>query len=246
MKKEREVYMKYEKNFIANVIVQLDFAPVKRFFETVPKDIIDALQNEYACFQGQPLSQVQMNVATGAKIETITPVWMFRSADNTVEMQLTQNFLKFNCVKFDSFDALMTHIKRITSLLSNDISIIGRLGLRFINQVELEGTKTEDCCKYITDALTLPAQQWAGDAKGNIVNSVGQMILNYEDCMLNFNYGMYDPAIPKYLLDFDCYGVNVEFVKLEETLQKYNAKIAESFEKSIKDDLREKMVKVSE
>ena len=54
---------------------------------------------------------------------------------------------------------------------------------------------------------------------------------------------MYDPAIPKYLLDFDCYGVNVEFAKLEETLQKYNAKIAESFEKSIKDDLRKKWLR---
>lgn len=238
--------MKYENNFIANVIVQLDFAPVKRFFETVPKDIIDALQNEYACFQGQPLSQVQVNVVTGAKIETVTPVWMFRSADSTVEMQLTQNFLKFNCVKYTSFETLMTHIKRMTSLLSNDIQTISRLGLRYVNQVDVEGARPEDWNKYISDSIALPAVHWAGDAKDNIVNAAGQMIFNFGDCMFNFNYGMFEPASQKYVLDFDCYGNNVEFGKLEDALLKYNEKIVESFEKSIKDELRNKMRKISE
>jgi len=233
--------MKYKNNFIANVIVQLDFAPVRRFFETVPKDIIEAMQGEYTCLQGQPLSQVQVNVATGAKVETVTPVWLFRSSDNTVEMQLTQDFLKFNCVKYISFENLMQHIKKITSLLSKDVSTIARLGLRYVNQIELNGTKSADISKYISDSLTLTSDKWAGDEKGNVLNAVGQIIMNYDDCMMNFNYGISDLAQPKYALDFDCYGVNVEFAKLEETLSNYNAKIAASFEKSIQDELREKM-----
>lgn len=233
--------MKYENNFIANVIVQLDFAPVRRLFDSVPRDIIEALQNDYACFQGQPLSQVQVNVATGAKVETVTPVWMFRSADGNVEMQLTQDFLKLNCVKYVSFEELMKHIKNITSLLGNDIKILSRLGLRYINQIELNGVKPKDCSQYINDYLTLPSVQWAGDSKSKIVNSIGQIILNYNDCMLNFNYGISDLANPKYALDFDCYGTNIDFAKLDATLQKYNEKITEAFERSIKDDLRKKM-----
>ncbi len=231
----------YKNNFIANVIVQLDFAPVKRFFDAVPKDIIDALQNEYACFQGQPLSQVQVNVATGAKIETVTPVWMFRSADSTVEMQLTQDFLKLNCVKYTSFEDLMVHIKKITSLLSNDVPVIGRLGLRYINQIGVEGVNPTEWNNYISDYLTLPAAQWAGDEKDSIVNTVGQVIFDYKDSMMNFNYGINAQAASTYVLDFDCYGGNIEFAKLEESLQKYNKKIKDSFEKSIKDTLREKM-----
>ena len=120
---------------------------------------------------------------------------MFRSADSTVEMQLTQDFLKLNCVKYTSFEDLMVHIKKITSLLSNDVPVIGRLGLRYINQIGVEGVNPTEWNNYISDYLTLPAAQWAGDEKDSIVNTVGQVIFDYKDSMMNFNYGINAQAL---------------------------------------------------
>ena len=47
----RTEIIRYEKNFLSNVVVQINFSPVKRFIEEVPKDIIEKLDNDGYIFQ---------------------------------------------------------------------------------------------------------------------------------------------------------------------------------------------------
>ena len=78
--------------------------------------------------------------------------------------------------------------------------------MRYINQIGVEGVNPTEWNNYISDYLTLPAAQWAGDEKDSIVNTVGQVIFDYKDSMMNFNYGINAQAASTYVLDFDCYG----------------------------------------
>ena len=63
---------------------------------------------------------------------------------------------------------------------------------------------------------------------------------------------MYNPIFPntimlkQYILDFDCFGKNVDFNELDTFLYKFNLAITSAFEKSIKNGLREKMEKIHE
>lgn len=248
----REDIIKYKNNYLSNVVVSLDFSPVTRFFETVPNDIIEKLSQDYIFHQGQMLSEVKVNIMTGAKIQTAIPVWEFQSKDNILLIQLTQNFLKFNFTKYKNFEDLLNNVQKVTKLLQNDIKLITRLGLRYINQIDLDENNPTDWTDYINDALTSSIDKWCSASKNKIARAMSQIMINEDDYTLNFNYGIYNPIFPntvlqkQYILDFDCFGKNVEFTELDTLLYKFNLAITNSFEKSIKDNLRNKMERIYE
>lgn len=248
----RSNVIKYKNNFLTNVVVQINFAPIKRFFESVPSDIIDILKEDYIFHQGQPVSEVQVNMLTGARIETAIPVWEFKSKDNTLIIQLTQNLLKFDFTKYKTFEDLLLHIKKVTSLLENDLELISRLGLRYINQIDLEESQPTNWENYIDDSLICQIDKWCNSSRNKIARAMNQIVLNEDDYTLAFNYGIYNPIFPntvmqkQFILDYDCYGKNIEFTNLYNSLISFNFAITTAFEKSIKDGLREKMGKIHE
>lgn len=248
----RSDVLKYKRNFLSNVIVQINFSPIKRFFENVPHDIIEGLKRDYDFQQGQPFSEVQVNISTGARIETAIPVWEFKSKDNTLLIQLTQNLLRFNFTKYINFDNLMIHIRRVASLLENDLTTISRLSLRYINQIDLEETQPTNWTEYIDDSLICQINKWCDASKNNLARAMNQIVLNEDDYTMNFNYGIYNPIFPntviqkQYILDYDCYGKNIDFQNLDKLLHLYNLAITKAFEASIKDGLRKKMEVIDE
>lgn len=94
------------------MVVQINFSPVKRFIEEVPKDIIEKLDNDGYIFQQSQSREVQMNMETGARIETIIPVWVFKAESDNLVIQLTQNLLKFDFTKYRNFENLLGHVKK--------------------------------------------------------------------------------------------------------------------------------------
>lgn len=249
---ERNNVIKYKNNYLTNVVVQIDYSPVKRFFEDIPRDIIEKLKGEYIFQQGIPVKEVQVNMNTGARIETAIPVWVFKSSDNYLIIQLLQNVIKFDFTKYTTFEDLMFHVKKVTSLLDNDVKSIMRLGLRYINQIDLEEGSPADWSEYIDDSLIAPIEKWCMNSKLNIARVMSQIVLNEEEYSLNFNYGIFNPIFPnsimqkQFILDFDCSCKNIEFTELNDYLYKFNLAITNSFEKSIKEPLRKKMVKINE
>ena len=248
----RTEIIRYEKNFLSNVVVQINFSPVKRFIEEVPKDIIEKLNNDGYIFQQSQSREVQMNMETGARIETIIPVWVFKAKNDNLVIQLTQNLLKFDFTKYRNFENLLGHVKKVTSLMNNDLNTISRLGLRYINQIDLDETNPLDWKAYINESLISSIEDWCASSKNKIARAMNQIVINEDNYTLNFNYGIYNPIFPntviqkQYILDFDCFGKNIDFVDLENSLQEYNLAITESFEKSINEQLREKMVRIHE
>lgn len=243
----RENVIKYENNYLSNVIVQFDYKPIKRFLETVPNDIIEKLKDDYNFHQGQMLSDVKINIITGAKMETAIPVWEFMSKDVGITIQLTQNFLKVNCTKYTNFEDLLSHVNKITKLLENDIQTFNRVGLRYINQIDLDEPNPTDWTNYINDDLICSINNWCAFSKDKIARAMSQIRLVEDDYTLNFNYGIFNPIYPniviqkQYILDFDCAGMNIEYPEIDTCLYKYNDVITSSFEKSIKEPLRDKM-----
>ena len=243
--------IKYRRNFLSNVVIKIDFSPVTRFSDSRPDDIINALKQTYSFHQGQQIS-AQINIKTGARIETGIPVWRFQSPDASVDIELTQNSLVLNCTKYISFENLREHMTAITSLLEKDVSLISRLGLRYINQIDLDEADPTNWGQYIDDSLIHPIESWCSDSKNRLARIMSQIVINEDDFSLNFNYGIYNPIFPntilqkQYILDYDCYGKNIRFKDLDLFLYKYNARISLAFERSIKDALRDKMEKIHE
>lgn len=246
----RDDVIKYENNFLSNVVVQLDYRPIKRFLETVPNDIIEKLKDDYNFHQGQMLSDVKINIVTGAKIETAIPVWEFSSKDSNIVIQLTQNFLKVNCTKYTKFEDLISHVDKLTKLLENDVDVFNRVGLRYINQIDLDEPNPTDWTEYIDDALISSINSWCEFSKEKIARAMSQIRIVEDDYSLNFNYGIFNPIYPniaiqkQYILDFDCSGMNINYSEISACLFKYNYVITAAFEKSIKNALRDKMIRI--
>ena len=243
--------IKYKRNFLSNVIIKIDYPTITRFSDSRPDDIINPLKQKYSFHQTRQVVG-QINIKTGARIETSIPVWSFQSQDSTINIELTQNALIFNCTKYISFETLQKYVIEVTSLLDKDISLISRLGLRYINQIDLDEANPTEWKQYINDSLIAPIEDWCACSKNKLTRMMSQIVINEDDFSLNFNYGIYNPIFPnivlqkQYILDYDCYGKNIEFKDLSLFLDKYNARISLAFEQSIKDSLREKMEKIYE
>ena len=115
--------------------------PSKKFIEKLKED-------DYIFQQGQS-REFQMNMNTGARTDIVIPVWIFKKENNNLIIQLTQNMLKFDFTKYKTFEDLLLHVKKVTSLLENDLNIILRLDLRYINQIDLDETNPVDWKNYI-------------------------------------------------------------------------------------------------
>lgn len=76
---------------------------------------------------------------------------------------------------------------------------------------------------------------------------MSQIILNYDDYTMNFNFGLFNSEFPakisrkEFALDYDCYTELFEPEDIDDYLIKFNSEIKNMFERSIKNGLRKHM-----
>lgn len=91
------------------------------------------------------------------------------------------------------------------------------------------------------------------DEKDLIARNMSSLEMNYGDCMLHFQYGMFNTDYPApnkkkaFILDTDVYSVGLFSVEeTEKLMNQFHDKAKEWFEKSIKEALRTKMGRVKD
>ena len=151
--------------------------------------------------------------------------------------------------KYNSFEELKNNFfdiaEKLFEYFSNDLQV-KRLGLRYINSIELSGKNPLYWGSYLNTNL-LSIFKITEDKK-QISRAFNNLEINFGDFLLRFQYGMHNPDFPApirkkiFILDFDAYnnflfGIN----EIKAALPIYNEKIVEYFEKSIKDGFRRKL-----
>lgn len=249
---------KYANNPLTHAIIKVNFNNKFPIDDNLPKDILDAAKKEFPLFEPMPISHSQIKIsAEGAKVTNVdqSTNWIFYGINREKVLIITSEgsdgantSIAIDYLKYESFDASKSEFISIFNKFVEVFpeSKIGRVGLRYVNKIELKERNPLNWSKYI-NANLLNGFKFADDRKF-ISRAFNNLELKYDDMNIKFQYGMHNPDYPSpikkkiFTLDYDVYYMGeCDKSNVMGAINKYHDKIISLFESSIKDGLRDKL-----
>lgn len=244
---------KYRNNFLSNVICRFDFRPIPEIDKPFLDKFRSEIKGEFPKIEEQKIKGFSAKI--GKDFETPEfaemaekPVFHYIDADSENKIVLSDHFLSIDSTKYINFREFRKIIVlAIETLTGFDINPdFTRLGLRFINQIVLKRGNPLNWSPYIGSSFVSVTDRFF-EKSPDIARMMGQVLLNYDDYKINFNYGMHNSEYParisrkEFILDFDFYTEYVEQDHVLALLKKFNKEAAIMFERCIKEKLRSHM-----
>ena len=119
------------------------------------------------------------------------------------------------------------------------------MGLRYVNEINIDKGNPYDWNEYIHDSLISIFQSFYEIE--NYSRLISQIHYVFDNYRMTFLYGIPNSIFPskisrkEFLLDFDCYTENIEEDSVLQHLKIFHNKIQEFFEYCIKEKLRNLM-----
>lgn len=243
---------KYKRNFLKQVIVRVDFeSPLLFSSSGLNKVILDEAKKEF------PIAEEKRFIGKEFLIGSNTPYkeravekkeWLFYGKDREKKLTISSDFMHISYNKYENYQKLCCDFLSISNIIFKSfLNIqIKRLGLRYIDSIEIPEENPFEWDKYIKSELN------SGLALFNNKEMLSRFFhvleLNFGEDMLRFQYGMFNPDYPApirkktYTLDFDMYTRRIlNYAEVEETLNRFHDKASEYFEKVITNNLRKIM-----
>jgi len=248
---------RYGKNFLSNVVFKLDFPTLSDYgsekigeFQKLIKKDFKMLQEHKGKIYEHKFEGIEQIEAKTTEIQK----WMFFNETKTRVVSFEFNNIIVEFKEYSSFEDFLKIIDMVTkSLFELFPSIVStRLGLRYINQINLEEKHPFKWDNLLNKSL-LDSMNFISD-KEDMSRHITSIELNKEDYRLRFQYGIANSLYPspiirkEFVLDYDCFT----FESLESPeeitrkVKEFNKVISDMFEKSIEDGLREIMETVED
>lgn len=215
----RVTHVVFERSPLVLALCQVRFAPILSIADPV---FVAPFQRE---IQAQyPVAAKHVGVEMEIKLDEAeirpgTPYsfqWRFSDQDDNWVVILAQNFLAIETRAYENFDDFIERLRKALLVLVEYIrpSVITRLGLRYINEIRLNGLNWTSIIRHeLLGALAIEA------LSRDVHQAMQQMVLRYpNDLAINIRHGILPlgttvkprPAErtadePFYLLDFDAF-----------------------------------------
>lgn len=251
MSTEGHKYYKY--NYLTNVIFRIDFPNLDFNVSKPPKDIIDGLKDKFPFSDMIKAKSLELKIKDfkhSSKLEDVLS-WECKDRKNEKRVVISSDSLVLENLKYTGFDDFNEDIKFIINLFAKSYPLnkINRLGLRFINQIDIRPPKNPlKWENLIKPELTSVLDNFVTDNTANISRSLQFLEFNENDHILRFQFGMFNSEYPnviskkEFLLDYDCVSVGgLSFNDIQSTTKKFHEIIYKLYEDSIEEDLREMM-----
>lgn len=242
---------KYRRPFLNQAIIRLDFAsPLEAVAKALPKKVTGMVTRAFPIAEPEKYLAKDLRITKESTKESVSEgtKWIFHSRDKEKTLTIVPEAIFIIYRKYDSFESVIGDFLPVTSALFDSYKELqgSRIGLRYINKIELADENVFEWGEYLGSNL-LSIFDVAAD-KSKISRAFHNLILNYGDFLISFQYGMHNPDFPSvirkkvFILDFDSYHRGPLGVEdLSEYLQKFHRQIRELFESVISDKLRELM-----
>lgn len=244
------INLKYQDNFLSNVIFKLDFASVPELFSDIPNDIDNLIKESCPTFNKREIIEYQAIIENGRKTdrERRFPVFSYIHEEDKNTITVAHNYITIESSKYRNFTTFKSLIEKIIPTFISTIKIVDltRIGFRYINQIVFKRGNPFSWTGYIDSSLTSVVDKFFKKTP-HTSRAIGQVILNKDDFNINFTYGTPNSEYPakisrkEFIIDIDCYSNFIETNGVISTLGNFNTEAKILFEKSIKSKLREKM-----
>lgn len=247
----------YKNPYIANVILRLDFVSKE---ESLNKSLPPNLRQRCIEHFNVPEERKKIAVRPGnEKIEIVDAdeiEWHFFDKNHENEVCICSSAIYISFTRYDNFSDFKKAFFDIADVLFDELPSIriNRIGLRYIDKIDMTDNKAGRkswsgfWSRYITKSLTHFLE--FPDEDNSISRCFGSIDMNYDDCMLRFQYGISNPDYPApnrkklFVFDTDVFvhaAGDLDLPSAKNRIDKFHEKAKEWFEKAIKDDLRKKM-----
>jgi uncharacterized protein (TIGR04255 family) len=254
-------HYEYETNFIKTVVFRIDFSPIMKLTTEIPVDFQDKIRDELPKFKEEKIYEfinfLSKDPNTDEPIhiqdKKIWPQFVFLSKEELKKVSLVYNYLAIEFIEYSTYNDFSKCIEKIYSIFRETYKTldITRLGLRYINNIEIKEGNPLDWENLINPILTHTINEFSDKEdnifKNDISRSLSQITFKKDEYSLGFRYGIYNSAFPskiakkEFILDFDCYTQDVNEQNVIELTRSFNEIIRNFFELCIEDGLREIM-----
>ena len=241
----------YRKNFLAEVIVRVDFPQdIKHIASSLPPKIAAVAKQNFPILE--PRQAVEKNIQVSGKSfashEKEFMEWHFHGVDRGKTLAFTPRAFYITYKQYQKYEGLKTEFKEILDSFFDIFSdsIPSRLGLRYINSIDVQNGNPLDWAGLLNDKLIYLFQ--FPDKPTDLSRVFHNIEFALDDFNIRYQFGMHNPDYPArirkkvFILDFDAYYQGpIDCNDIMGMLDKFHQEIQILFEKSITEDLRGKM-----
>lgn len=243
----------YKRNFLTEVIARIDFvSPIKSVGDELPKKISKIALKTFPILEPKKTDIEQFTISkkeiAREKVEQYTE-WHFHGKNREKSLVISPGSIFVVSTSYAKFEAFRRDfMENVLAFCDYFKDAQGkRLGLRYINNIELDEANPLDWTNYLHPNM-LSLFEFYPDDKKSLSRIFHNVEFNYEDYNLRYQFGMHNPDYPAkikrkvFVLDFDAYSQGLlESKDLSDKLDVFHKQTQLLFELSIKDDLRNKM-----
>lgn len=248
--------MRYSDTFLKSVIFRVDLAEPIRTSKKLVNDFHELIKSKFPTREDISGIQFEATMALAGKdkntvrqIQRTVTSYKFVDGSGKIVLMLEAEpsnlNLVFNTYKdstelMEIIDIIVTAIKKT----QGDI-LVKRTGLRYINDVVLEGDAFE--WSPFIDPHLISLLDFPPD-KRKISRGLGRIELAEDNCNVLFQFGMFNPEYPnpiarkEFILDYDCFTTEeTEITNVPKIIEELHEAEKTLFERSITDELRKIM-----
>lgn len=238
----------YKNTPIKRVIIKIDFlGRVIGLNDSLPKPIAEVIKMSFPIAEAKEVIARELQISNEKVTENNKNVreWHFHTKERNASLIITEDFFAIQVNNYISFEKINTVLKEIKDIFFSNYGelLCRRLGLRYINEINLNEKNPLDWKKYINPKLT--SIFGATQDPDNIIRAFHNLEMKYDDIILKFQYGIHNqdyPAIIKkktFTLDLDAsFSGILKQHEIDDYILKQHSYIQKQFEFSITDKLR--------
>ncbi len=243
--------IRYQSNYLTEVIVRLDLlSPIDEIHKKLLPRLIKEIKQSYPIPEPQKLISTELQISPEAQftkeIETIE--WIYYGRNRDKMLKIVPNSILVSYKMYRTFEQLK---QEFLPVLNTFLDIYQdaqptRLGLRFVNNLNFSEGNPLEWSDYLNPYL-IAAFDFVPEPH-ETARLFNILELNNGEFNIRYQFGMPNPDYPapikqkQFVLDFDAYYQGLlDKAEVHITLDKFHSRIQELFEKSITDNLREKM-----
>ena len=249
---------KYRNDFLKKVIARIDFAePIELPKRGPPDPVVKEFKKRFPIAERKTRIRKQVTVhLSGEPEERQTEIreWHYYSKSRHKKLVLTNQAMLIEYTRYNTFQTLQQDFLSTSGKLFETFESlqVRRLGLRYIDHIELDEPNPTDWLPYLSQDL-LSIFRLSKNRQA-IARAFHVLELAYDDeSRLCFQYGMPNPDFPArikrkfFTLDWDLYcNLLLERQEVARFLVLFHDRARDAFEEMITDELRQKMGAVYE
>jgi uncharacterized protein (TIGR04255 family) len=241
----------YKKSYLTEVVARIDFAtPITGFEKTLSSKLVKKISKHFPIIEPVETVGHQFQIGDGdiKKTEMHAKQWNFFGKEREKQLVISNNFVFARYTIYSKYEALNDEFREAINAIDQEQpgAVAQRIGLRYINNFEIEGIKITEWDRLISGKLLGTLTFFENTAHLTRLFHIAE--LKFDDIDVRFQFGFPNqdyPAIikrPIFVIDIDAYAqVTHAITESLQYMDDAHGHIQKLFENSITDELRSKM-----